>query len=657
MSPMIHKGMSLGLVVVLCVSAGWPAVILASPPNSAIVTEALQSHPRLRDPGDLEARIDSLLESSMDALHIPGMVISIVMDGGVLLSKGYGLADLASNRPMDPDVTVVRPGSISKLFTVTAVMQLVEQGRLGLDDDVNEHLDAFQLEETFPEPVRVRHLLTHTGGFDDRMIGQQARSLEEILPLGTYLAERMPPRVMPPGEFSCYSNNGMALAGYLVEAISGQPYEQYVRKHILDSLQMRSTHYRPRLGPTSQWATSYAYADGKYTAQPYIHIHGGPGGAWDATAADMARFMIAHLQLGRYGETRILQEPTARAMQRRQFTHDPRLHGIGFGFFLGETRGRRLAKHGGGHLGFYASLTLVPDESLGVFYACNQVSMSSSMRVRRLRKALVDALLDRLYPAEQVASPPPLLGLGRSVEPLAGSYRHNRLTRGSLLRLPMDLLSQLEVEAAGDTLLLGSLWQETTRWIETDTLLFQQIDGFAAGRTMAFRTDESGRATHMFHEGAEALDRVPWWEGTPAQMVLLALLVVFLVAPCLVWPTGYAIRRLRGQITSGGRPSRLARRLAATTCALGLLFVVGYVLTLSLRLFDLFIEVPAGTVALLALPLLLCLLAIGMVVCSVLAWRHGYWGLLGRLHYSATTLAVIAFALFLAHWNLLDFRY
>ena len=144
---------------------------------------------------------------------------------------------------------------------------------------------------------------------------------------------------MPAGAFYSYSNHGMALAGYLVEAVSGKPYEQYVREHILQPLEMHRTHY----GRHGDTATGYLYEDGTYRPQPYLYINDGPAGAWDATAMDMAHFMIAHLQLGRFNDARILQESSAQAMQQQQFTNDPRFPGIiGYAFILRDKRGKRL---------------------------------------------------------------------------------------------------------------------------------------------------------------------------------------------------------------------------------------------------------------------------------------------------------------------------
>ena len=355
-----------------CVSAIIPLLMLSNLPCPGVVPD-LTAEPIQADleavpltAQTLERFLDSLLVAQMDTLHIPGLVISVVKGEDILFKKGYGLADLETNRPMRPEKTIVRLGSISKVFVATAVMQLVDQGKLGLDDDVNQHLIDFQLDASFPEPVRVKHLLTHTGGFDDDYF-VSALSAAEMAPLGQYLATGMPPRVTPAGEFISYSNHGMTLAGYLVEAVSGIPYDQYVREHILQPLEMHRTHYEPH----ADTATGYVYEDSTYKPQPYLYIK---LGSWDATAMDMAHFMISHLQLGRFNDARILRESSAHAMQQQQFTSDPRLPGIGYAFFLDDTRGKHLVTHGGNLPGHAANMILIPEERLGIFYAFNKVN-------------------------------------------------------------------------------------------------------------------------------------------------------------------------------------------------------------------------------------------------------------------------------------------
>ncbi len=208
-----------------------------SPPSSS----ARPAGPQ--DPAELAVFLDGLLGGLMAERHIPGAVALVVKDGTVFFAKGYGFADLETRRPVNPEATLFRVASVSKLFTATAVMQLVEQGKLDLHVDVNQYLESFSLKAGFGKPVTLANLLTHTGGFDDAFLGS-AQPLEwEPIPLGKYLSIHMPPRVMPPGDLISYSNHGLALAGYLVERASGQPFAEYVKEHILQPLGMQRSGF------------------------------------------------------------------------------------------------------------------------------------------------------------------------------------------------------------------------------------------------------------------------------------------------------------------------------------------------------------------------------------------------------------------------------
>ena len=598
----------------------------------------------------LESFLDSLLVAQMDTLNIPGLVISVVRGEEILLKKGYGLADLETKRPMSPDKTIVRIGSIGKVFTATAVMQLVEQGKLGLDDDVNQHLKNFQLDVSFPEPVRVKHLLTHTGGFDDDYI-KQALTATEVVPLGQYLATRMPPRVMPAGEFLSYSNHGIALAGYLVEAVSGIPYEQYVREHILQPLEMHRTHYKRHVDT----ATGYMYEDSTYKPQPYLYINDGPAGAWDATAMDMAHFMISHLQLGRFNDVRILEESSARAMQQRQFTNDPRLPGMGYAFFLRDKRDKRLVSHGGAFFGFYAHMLLIPEERLGIFFAFNKLNLTEGLKVRRV---LVNAFLERYFPTEEQALPQSPPGFDHRADRFTGYYRLNRYSRASFFKL-LSLAMQFEVAAEDGALLLQSFGQpKPWRWVEVDSLLFLEVDGVTKGeRRMAFREEADGCITHMYHEMPEVYDKIPWYEATRYQLGFLGIFILVFLSECVGWPAVYLLRRRRKRPVSGGQKAQLARWLAWSTSGLSLIFLMGLTLMLVYRYLDLLIEVPLGMIALLIIPLLTCVLAVGMVFIATVSWKHEYWSTGSRLYYSIVTLITLGFIWFLYYWNLLGFHF
>ena len=502
----------------------------------------------------------------------------------------------------------------------------------------------------FPEPVRVKHLLTHTGGFDDDYF-VSALSAAEMVPLGQYLATGMPPRVMPAGEFISYSNHGMTLAGYLVEAVSGIPYDQYVREYILQPLEMHRTHYEPY----ADTATGYVYEDSTYKPQPYLYIK---LGAWDATAMDMAHFMISHLQLGRFKDARILQESSAHAMQQQQFTNDPRLPGIGYAFYLHDKRGKHLVTHGGTLPGHSAYMALIPEEGLGIFFAFNKRNLFGT-EGWKIQRTLVDAFLERYFPREEQALPRPPSGFDQRADRYTGYYRLNRYSRTSFLKL-LSLAMQFEISAEDGALLLQSFGQpKPWRWVEVDSLLFLEVDGVTkGGRHMAFREEASGRITHMYHERiGEVYGKIPWYEATRYQLGFLGIFVLVFVSECIGWPAVYLIRYRRKGPISSGQKAHLARWLAWSTSGLNLLFLVGLILMLVYRSLDLVIEVPLEMIALLALPLLTCILAIGMVFVAAVSWKHEYWSMGSRLYYSVVTLVTLGFIWFLYYWNLLGFHF
>ncbi len=294
-----------------------------------------------------------MLGQQLSAYHIPGPTIAVVKDGAPFFAKGYGSADLAHGTPVQADATLFRVGSVSKLFVWTAVMQLKEAGKLDLNTDVNRYLKTFQIPDTYPgKPITLAHLMTHTAGFEDRGAGIFARDASSLEPLGTWLAANIPARVRPPGEVTSYSNYGAALSAYIVEQISGQPFDRYVEDHILKPLGMRHSSFQQPLPQdlNSGMSRGYSYANGAFSAQPFEAVQVWPAGSFSATATDMATFMIAHLQNGRFGDTRILQEATTQEMHAQHFTNDPSdpgLPGIDWGFYEQRIDGQRIVEHGG----------------------------------------------------------------------------------------------------------------------------------------------------------------------------------------------------------------------------------------------------------------------------------------------------------------------
>ena len=369
--------------------------------NTAPVEALTLIAPTLQNPQEVETFFDGVFAATLEQQQIPGATVSVVKDGQLLFAKGYGYADLERQFPVVADKTLFRIGSISKLFTWTAVMQLVEQGKLDLDADVNTYLSDFQIPATYPQPITLTHLMTHTPGFEDWSIGLLVSSPEELKPLSQVLAEKIPARVRPPGELSAYSNYGVALAGYIVEQVSGMPFEQYVGENIFQPLAMDSTTFsQPPPKPlAAEMATGYIQTGNLPLPKEFEYITLFPAGSMSATATDMAKFAIAHLQNGRYGDTRILESDTARVMHQQQFTHDPRVSGWTYGFMEAQLNNLRLIYHTGGTNQFFSILALLPQKNLGLFISYNQGGKLPVFY------QLLQTFLDRYYPAPQPPAP------------------------------------------------------------------------------------------------------------------------------------------------------------------------------------------------------------------------------------------------------------
>jgi CubicO group peptidase (beta-lactamase class C family) len=322
-------------------------------------------------PAELEIFADSFFSEQMSALQIPGLVFIFVQGGEVLFSRGYGYADLERDIPFRPDSSSTRIGSISKPFVATAVMQLVEQGKLDLDGDINQYLTAFQVENTFPQPVSLAHLLTHTAGFEDPPYTSNTDPAQ-VQPLGAYLAEHMPPRSHPPGEVNIYSNHGYALAALIVEEVSGTPFDQYVEQNIFKPLQMAHSRYLLAPPLPENMAKGYRYRDGVQVSQPMDYDSDYPSGSIVSTAEDMAHFILAHLGDGCYQSECILGPDTVAEMHRRQAETPFEGQNVTFGFVEGLIDDVRLVGHSGAIRGFGSSLDLLPEHDMGYFFSFNE---------------------------------------------------------------------------------------------------------------------------------------------------------------------------------------------------------------------------------------------------------------------------------------------
>jgi CubicO group peptidase (beta-lactamase class C family) len=443
------------------------------------------------DPQELERFLDSYFAEHMGKQHIPGAAFVFVKDAKVFLKKGYGLAHLERKLPVSPDTTIFRIGSISKVFTAEAVVQLADRGSIDLHADVNRYLKGVKVPGTFAEPVTAAHLLSHTAGFDEIRPGTQAPDPGNVLPLSEFLAPRLV-RLWRPGRVPMYSTYGITLAGALVEDVSGLRYEDYLAKNIWGPLGMKRTSITVPHALTEDVAAGYEYRDGGHQPQRWEWYHTTPASSINSTAADMAVWMITHLQNGRYGGVRTMSDKAARAMHQTQATGHSKLPGLAYGFEEEVYGDLRLLVHGGNMAGFSALVVLIPEHNAG-FFVVNHLEGSN------LRDHLKWGLLERYYgPARKAEVPRPPPDFSARAHLFVGRYAWN--TYGHTRRgNPPGVI--LTVGSNPD----GTLTLNGRRWVEAEPLLFVREDGASK---VAFRTDELGRVTHLFSGGFWVFERL-----------------------------------------------------------------------------------------------------------------------------------------------------
>ncbi|MGA9120998.1 MAG: serine hydrolase domain-containing protein [Bacteroidota bacterium] len=531
------------------------------------------------DSSSLVHLLDSLIVPGLEKYHIPGMVVAIVRDSEIVLAKGYGYADVDRKIPFDPDSTVIRIASVSKLFTATAVLQLVDRGMLDMHQDINTYLTRFKVENWPGMPITLQHLLTHTAGFDDRSIGKSGWTQESQIPLGDYLATRLPPRICPPGEVYTYSNFSNALAGFVVEEVTHEDYATHVRHNILEPLGMKRSDYRLRPDLQPLLAQCYSHAGKGFLHTPFDFINDYPGGQMLSTGRDMAKFMIAHLQLGRYAGVRILSDGGATAMHSVQFTHHRELeHAVGYSFGILPARGQTALAHDGGYTGVGSRLVLVTESRIGIFMACNIMDGALINEVTR-------TLLDRIIPAPpQDTTKYPLTTLPQhdgNVADFEGTYRFSRYVHSSFEKAGVLIgMTGTEMTIGRNEegmILMDTFYGKPRRMVQIQPCVFQSIDD----RYMcAFRRDASGRVAHLFTDGTTAFEKISWYETTTFQRTLVGVCLLAFVFVSIALPIIQKIRKTRKPSGLQVDPVRWFSQMTASTFLvyfLGAGIVMGFI--------------------------------------------------------------------------------
>jgi CubicO group peptidase (beta-lactamase class C family) len=517
----------------------------ASGPSPVTATANIPAHPLTRE--DLAAWLDGLIPYAIREGDVAGGVISVVADGKILFEKGYGYADVARRRTMDPVRTIIRPGSISKLFVWTAVMQLVERGQLDLDADVNRYLD-FHIPDHDGRPITLRDIVTHRTGFSEQVKGILGRS--PPIGLERFMKVHLPDRVYRAGEVPSYSNYASALAGYIVQRVSKQRFEDYAARHILQPLGMRRSTFVQPLPRAWQPDLAIGYRNASEPAQYFEYTGPFPAGGLDTTADDMARFMIAHLGLGAFNGHRILAADTTRAMHAPQRKTFPALNTMAIGFYETTRNGHRSIAHNGGTQFFHSDLHLLVNDNVGIFISLNSAGTDDA--ATKIHNAFFNGFMDRYFPrtiAPHSTGAPPATARAHGAL-LEGYWDSSRRSVGNWLSLA-DLFSPILISADEDgRVSLPFSARGIVRWTEIAPFVWQSEDG---DKMQALT--RNGRPTMLGLDAAPpaAFLPVPWWRspGWLAPAICSALAVLTLYGLSL--PVGYLVRRRYDIVRAAGR--------------------------------------------------------------------------------------------------------
>jgi CubicO group peptidase (beta-lactamase class C family) len=627
-----------------------PTRAALTPAHSLPADGSARGPAALNDTVALAAFFDGAMRQFIDQLFVSGAVVAVVKDGRVMFARGYGYSNVEKRTPVDPATSLFRIGSTSKLFTWTALMQLVQQGKVSLDADVNTYLKDFKIPAAYGKPVTIRNLMTHSAGFEDGALGYLiANDSSRVDPIDVALKKHMPARVRPPGVLASYSNYSAALAGLIVQNVSGIPYNDYIRRNIFDPLDMRHATFQEPLPPEirADAVTGYTHKNGVYVAQPFEFVGGfRPAGSGSMSALDMTHFMIAHLQNGRYGNARILDSATTELMHARAFANDPRLPGMALGFYEQNLNGVRFVGHEGDTQYFHTAMFIIPQAQTGIF-----LSYVGS-GAEPVRQGILQAFFDRYFPAPPTTPSAPSADFAKSAEKYTGAYRfarHSSTKIDKALEVASPPITVSVMPKKGRLLVTG-LGAQPAQFVPIDDGLFAQVEG---PLHIGFTADSSGAVTRLSVDEYPFMgtERVPSAESPSLWYMLLGSATLLFLSAIIT-----VLYRRRG-IKALPREQKRAVWLAFAGAVWFFLTLIVFGVVISSNISELGGAIPTSLKVALGMPILFVFLTVALVIAAIGAWRHSYWGIGRRIHFTLIVIAAVAVSLFFAQWNLLGWRF
>ncbi|HLW82802.1 MAG TPA: serine hydrolase domain-containing protein [Candidatus Acidoferrales bacterium] len=548
----------------------------AASASPAASEEALQEAPAQLTPQDLSAFFDGLAPLSIERDDIAGMVVAVVKDGKVIFARGYGYSNLKKKTPVSPATTLFRVGSVSKLFTWTAVMQLVQEGKINLDADVNQYLD-FRIPETFGKPVTMRDLMTHTPGFEEAIKDLITFNAAKIPSLGDYLKTHLPKEIFPPGTMGAYSNYGATLAGYIVQRVSGEPFDEYIERHIFEPLGMTHATFRQPLPPSLAPDMSQGFQVASGGAKPFEIVTAAPAGALSISALDITHFMIAHLENGSYNGAQILSPATVQEMHTRQYAPDPRVNGMCLGFYEETRNGHRIIGHGGDTIYFHSDLHLILDANTGLFVSYNSLGRGGVLP----RGPLFDHFMDRYFPYTPKIGSVPEAEASADARAVSGSYISSRRPQTNIFYM-FALLGETSVSPGKDGTLsvagMNGVNGQPISWHEESHNVW--YDPANPQNKIVFKKGANGRLEIALEYPFEVYQQVSWYRSKGFITFMLVVALGIFVLTLILWPIAALVRWHYGHKWEVSDLERRARRWARIVCAIDLVFWAAFIITI-----------------------------------------------------------------------------
>lgn len=599
-------------------------------------------------PAEVEAFIDGMALSAMENDQLAGAVVTIVKDNQILVSKAYGYADFEAKRMASSESSPFRVASVTKLFTWTAIMQLAEQGKIALDSDINSYLD-FEIPLKFDTPITIRHLLGHTGGFEDAYFGFNEKDRERIPSLEEWIKSHQLKQVRPAGEYSAYSNYGAALAAYIIQRVSGQDFADYIKTAILDPLGMENTSLAqpfPNHIENSLVAGHIPMGDQFITDSGYFMPSLG-GGSLAATGLDMAAFMLAHLNHGTYNGSQILTPETTALMHSTLFKNHPEVNGMAHGFYEASSHGLRIIAHGGDIDYHHSDLALIPDKNLGIF-----VSINSNTGMA-FRDNFVRLFLNRFFHDSNMSkhseSDVEKIDLSR----YTGIYRSNRRGYTNIMKLAA-LTMPIKVTQNNGALEMNSVMGPPVTLYPVTEHYFSDRNG---RENIGFHFDEKGRVTALAMDTVSTMifEKTDLFSNPDLHYKILILMIVVLIIFLLIRLTGFCYRKYYKihQLQQTSSQKRL-NALNIGNSILIILLSTGLILILSAFSYLYGAgELPVFAF-ILTFPLIILAVAVMQTFFLIKDWRK--LKLLEKLQYGLTTGCSVWFIWFCFVYNLIGYN-